>query len=111
MGSEEESTDVTNDEAGVEESVAEDSSSEDQVVVVETVGLNCVRNVECMRREDHDQHVDTEEDDNQLPKNVDVENLNVEIANSALCECKDVVDTADNHDHVEDEEREPNIVE
>jgi len=111
VGSEEESTDVTDDETGVEEGVAENGSGEDQVGVIETDDLNCIGNVECVRRENDDEHVDTEEDCHQLPENVDVENLDIEIPNSVLCKCKDVVDTADNHDDVEDEERDPNIVE
>ena len=76
--------DVGDDQAGVKEGVAENRSRENEIGVVEVENLVLAGNVEIMRTEDNDKHVDTEEDDDKFAEDVDVKDLNVEVANGAL---------------------------
>ena len=59
--------------------------------------------------EDHHQHVGAEEDDNQLPEDVDVEDLDVEVSHRVLGECKYIVGRAEDHDGVVDEEGDEDV--
>ena len=67
------------------------------------------RHVEVVGGEDHHQHVGAEEDDDQLPENVDVEDLDVEVSHRVLGECKYVVGRAEDHDGVVDEEGDEDV--
>ena len=104
-------TDVSDDKARVEESVAEYGSGKDQVGVVEGDHLPAGRYVEVVGREDHHQHVGAEEDHHQLAEDVDVEDLDVEESHCVLGEGEYVVGCADGHDDVVDEEGDEDVVE
>ena len=106
-----ETADVGDHKGRVEKSVAENGSSEDEIGALELDDFVVGRHEPVVGREDDDEQVDTEENDHELAEDVNIEDFDVEEANWALGEGKDVVGRADGHDNVEGQKRQPDGLE